>query len=336
MSKPSWVESFINDREIGTYGPIGTLSSNGVWNGSRGLFCSGSTSIYYNVIDYVTIAITSNSFDFGDLTHTAQESAAASNGSTGLICGGHTYYNLVDSVIFSQLSNATDVGDLSLGRTTLSACSDGIKMLVGGGQIAANTPTSLIDYSIFSTNVNFLTFGNLSGTKADLFACSNKYYAVFVNGNTMSTGLLNVIEYVITSTLSNAFDFGDTEGKTKKGSAVSNDTRGVCFIGFGSSTSQLIDYLVFATKGNAARFGSLFTCGNGVESAGACSNNVRGIVGGGNWGTGYTNLIGYITIATNGDAAQFGRLCTKSKSFIMFWKLINIIIIIKESTKQYV
>ena len=90
--------------------------------------------------------------------------------------------------------------------------------------------------------------------------------------------------------------------------AVSNATRGIIA---GSSTEpnqnyNTIDYLTIATTGNASDFGDL-TVGKGI--GGSMSNSIRGLFGRGEYNVGsryYTNAIDYITIATTGNAADFG------------------------------
>ena len=79
------------------------------------------------------------------------------------------------------------------------------------------------------------------------------------------------------------------------------------------------DRVNIASKGNATLFGgagSLFT----DYAANACSNSIRGIYAGGtnypNPGSGYTRLIQYITMASDGNAIDFGDLNQLSYSGI--------------------
>ena len=68
-----------------------------------------------NTITYVTIASTSNSTDFGDLTQARQSVNAGSNTTRCVFMGGQTpsTVNTIDYVTIGSASNATDFGDLS-------------------------------------------------------------------------------------------------------------------------------------------------------------------------------------------------------------------------------
>ena len=103
--------------------------------GGRGVWGGGADSgtYDYNIIDYVTIATTSNATDFGDLTVGRYRSAACSNGTRGVFGGGYSSTNTIDYVTIATPSDATDFGDLTVKRSNLSACSDGTKGVFGGG-----------------------------------------------------------------------------------------------------------------------------------------------------------------------------------------------------------
>ena len=59
----------------------------GEWYGARGIWGGGNGAV--NTIQYVTIASTSNTTDFGDLTEGRAAPGACSNGSRGCFGGGH-------------------------------------------------------------------------------------------------------------------------------------------------------------------------------------------------------------------------------------------------------
>ena len=67
-------------------------------------------------------------------------------------------------------------------------------------------------------------------------------------------------------------------------------------------TDDIIDYVEFRSKGNAADFGNLT---GARHKFGACSTSTRGV-----WGGGYSNknVIEYVTIATTGNGTDFGDL----------------------------
>jgi len=84
---------------------------------------------------------------------------------------------------------------------------------------------------------------------------------------------------------------------------------------FGASFQiNTLDFINMHTLGNALSFGdSLF----GAQGRGGCSSNTRGLWAGGygNTGSGYlTNNIDYITLASEGDAIDFGDINTSTSN----------------------
>ena len=76
----------------------------------------------------------------------------------------------------------------------------------------------------------------------------------------------------------------------------------------------VIDFVNIHTTGQAINFGNSLQGGQG---RGGCSSNTRGVWGGGyaNTGSGYlTNNIDYVTIASEGDAIDFGDLNTSTSN----------------------
>jgi len=119
-------------------------------------------------------------------------------------------------------------------------------------------------------------------------------------GGSLTSSKTNTIQSIVLATSGNASDFGDlTEARTNLGATASN-TRGVWFGGqnTGPSTTNVIDYSTFSTAGNAIDFGDLVPSTG--ERLSASSNNVRGVVFGGEQGV-YASVIQYITIASTGN-----------------------------------
>ena len=126
-----------------------------------------------------------------------------------------------------------------------------------------------------------------------------------------SNGNLTQIDYWTINDSTQATDFGDlnmTQPNYTYG--ASNNTRGVIASGYqgsGTAANQL-DYITCATAGNASDFGDQSV--ERTTSMGAVGNGTRGIFGGGySFGaSGYVNTIDYVTIATTGNAVDFGDL----------------------------
>ena len=88
-----------------------------------------------------------------------------------------------------------------------------------------------------------------------------------------------------------------------------NNNRGRAVISSGTGSSinkDFIEFLNMATKGNTQDFG---VTTQGRSSQGSCSNEIRGVFGGG-YSSGQVNTMDYITIAAEGDATDFGDLTT--------------------------
>ena len=117
------------------------------------------------------------------------------------------------------------------------------------------------------------------------------------------------IEYITISTLGDAQDFGtSTRADRHAYSGVSSKTRGCWGGGFPQATQTTIDYITFSQLGNAIDFGDMF---QGRIGATGFSNETRGCWMGGytyGSGSGTKDTIDYITIATTGNAQDFGNL----------------------------
>ena len=91
--------------------------------------------------------------------------------------------------------------------------------------------------------------------------------------------------------------------------AVSDSSaRGV--FGGGGPHVNAIEYITIATLGNGTDFGDL-TRQSGALDGNGCASRTRGIISGGNLApqtNSSTNIIDYITIASTGDATNFGDL----------------------------
>ncbi len=130
---------------------------------------------------------------------------------------------------------------------------------------------------------------------------------VFAGG--YSPGYVNVMDKIEIATTGNASDFGDlTTASQGQGGACSSSTRGLIMGGQNPATHSDIDYVTISSDGGASNFGSLT---NTMQSCASLSNNIRGINGGGQFGSPANikrNIIDFVTIATTGNASDFGDL----------------------------
>jgi len=235
----------------------------------------------------------------------------------GLFAGGGlpTITNVIEYITISTTSNAFDFGDLITPGYGRGSASSSIRGLFGGG--AGASATNAIEYVTISSTGNGFDFGDLtSDVRRFTSAASNSIRGIWAGGFT--PGATNRIDYVTITTLGNAIVFGDLTSSSSSKAALSSPTR-MLFAG-DQGTPPLfikintIDYITIATTGNAQDFGDLL---NPTQSLAGCSSSVRGIFGGGGIGnpsTTLTNVIQYVTIASLGDAIDFGDLTSSRQS----------------------
>jgi len=118
------------------------------------------------------------------------------------------------------------------------------------------------------------------------------------------------IEYITIPTAGNATDFGDQTDARGTGGALSSKTRGVWFGGYSPGPDPDIDFVTFSSLGDATNFGDMTYSAFATQGL---SNSTRGLMIGGsptNSSSNGVNTVNYITIATTGDALDFGDMNT--------------------------
>ena len=136
---------------------------------------------------------------------------------------------------------------------------------------------------------------------------------IVAGGTVAAQAVVNTVEKFLTAASSgNATDFGDLSVARHASSSMGNDTRAIFAGGWdnygGSSRSNVIDYITYSTSGNATDFGDVAATTSDANCS--ASNNVRGITFGGRlYSNGnLSNSIEYLTIASTGNATDFGDL----------------------------
>ena len=133
---------------------------------------------------------------------------------------------------------------------------------------------------------------------------------------------INVLDYVEIATTGNAHDFGDLSVSRTAKSGGGSATRGIFISGRFSPTADyynVIDYVTISSTGNSQDFGDLINHIN--PSPAGCSNQVRGVYGGGyydyvsagNTPNLWLGTMGYYSIASKGDSVYFGELINKGR-----------------------
>jgi hypothetical protein len=290
--------------------------------GPRGVFGGGSPGgVSLNVIEYINITSQGNAVDFGDLTVDRRGISASSSRIIGVFAGGidspNTFRSTIDYITISSTGNAvTFNSSLSNSVRNLSGCSDSTRGLFGGGATptpAPNTQVSAIDYITFSSTGSKASFGSLSQARNNLASCSNSTRGIWGGGTTPTN--VNTVDYVTIQSTGNAVDFGDLTVVRQQLASCSNSTRGLFAGGFVPSPAttyyNVIDFITISSLGTISDFGDL-TVARTTNSTGAASPT-RGLFAGGESPSSTpagTNIIDYITIASIGNATDFGDLLT--------------------------
>ena len=243
----------------------------------RGVFVGGyvpgGNPSRTNVIQYIEIATTGDAIDFGDITNQNRPACCASS-TRALAFGGSgaSPYPLLENIeyiIISSQGGASDFGDVTVARRSGGSLSDSTRGIFAGG-VASGSP-----------------------------------YPV------------NTMDYVTIASTGNATDYGDLLQHTvnrfgRRGfDGCSSPTRGIWAGAYeGSSTfSNYIEYVTIQTRGDSKDFGDLTVARSGC---GAAASGTRAVFAGGEvWSSpAYTeyDTIDYITIATLGNATDFGNL----------------------------
>ena len=222
-----------------------------------------------NIIQYVTIASLGNATDFGDLTYARNQAGAASNQIRAIGGGGNpgsTGVNTLDYFTIAQTGNAIDYGDLTTARQSPNAAASTTRAVFMTGELSPSGTTNVTDFVTIMTTGNAVDFGDCGVAVRLSSACSNSTRMIKAGGdfNPSSDQDTNAIEYITIATKGNAQDFGDLTLDRTELSAVSDPTRAVINGGYRapdgtSSTSNVMDFISFATTGNAQDFGDLNT-----------------------------------------------------------------------------
>ena len=272
----------------------------------RGVFCGGYNPTAYNIMDYVTIATLGNAINFGDLTTSVRLGTGNGSSTRGIVSGGFPATDVIQYTTISSTGNTLDFGSISYGTAygVMSAGNSTRNLILGGAIVAQPTNAKTIDYVTFSTLGNSTFFGDLQDHKRYGKAISSPTRAV---SGSYNTAPINALEFVTIQTLGNAKDFGDLTSNQNACGGAASLTRGI-FAGGHVSPADIdnIDYITFSSRGNALDFGNLTTAKHYYGSG--TSSSTRGIFAAGEkYGpTSYRSEIDYITIATTGNAADFG------------------------------
>ena len=234
-------------------------------------------------------------------------------GTRALFGGGNTYpgrSNIIDYVNVDSTGNAIDFGNLTTTVFQNHACASRTRAFFAGAEGPAIL--SQIDTVTIASTGDATDYGDLANAARGNSGFSNSTRGFSICGENPAS--INVLQYFDMASTGAGIDFGDAIKDRTAPFAVSNSTRGVYGGGRDSSPATLhgdVEFITLSTLGNGADFGDLdqsltdFCNGN-------VSNSVRGLAAGGYdfpaSPYSHYNTIQYVTIATLGNALDFGDL----------------------------
>ena len=225
-------------------------------------------------------------------------------GTRGILYAGATSSgrdNVIQFIQVETTGNAVDFGDATNGVFTAGGCASRTRGLFHQGE---NVYTEL-DFVTIASKGDAQDFGDVSSSNGGSMA-SNPTRAIDFIGGAVT------IESITIASTGDAIDFGDKNYTASGTASCQSPTRAIVAGGYGPSPYpqyDTIEYVTISNAGNATDFGNLTF---GHSNVAGCSNATRGLIAGGytfpSPATTYYNTIEYITIASLGNAIDFGDL----------------------------
>ena len=291
----------------------------------KGVFAGGYSPGYVNRMEFITISTNGAASDFGDLPKSQGQGSACSSSTRGLIMGGQapaTHTEIYYITISSQ-GGANNFGDLQSLMQSCAAVSNNVRGVNCAGNLyvaPTNVKSDIMEYVTIATTGSAFTFGSLTIPRSHPSAVSSPTRGVIMGG--FESAALNNIDYITIATTGNALDFGDLTSKTYGASngIISDGVRGFNGGGATPSYTNVINQIIFQTLGNATDFGDLHVGASGVGNLypAGCSNGTRGIVAGGQTPASKLDVIDVFTMASSGNATNFGAIADARNLFSGF------------------
>ena len=192
-------------------------------SGTRGIFmfsmqASSPTRTVVDTIEFVTIASTGNSLDFGNLTAASQTHQCSSSPTRTLKYGGFNPNRTaeIEFITTASTGNAQDFGELTRACGRAGVCGNATRGIYAGGEddAALTDEAEKIEYATLG---NAVEFGSVVGSGREyISAVSTPVRGVWTGGGPGS--LTNTLTYQALATAGTGIDFGDmTAGYQSRG-----------------------------------------------------------------------------------------------------------------------
>ena len=232
----------------------------------------------------------------------------------GVVAGGRDASNpavdTMDLIEIATAGNATDFGNLSDGgRDYPTGCGSATRGIFFGGSEPGFR--NIIDFVIMSSSGGANDFGDMLVAPLAGSSLSNTTRGIHAGGllaPTPSYTKSNLIEFITIASVGNASNFGDLSEVNSGAATCASPTRGIFNQGGVPTYKKTIEFITIATLGNTTNFGE--SSKSGANSPMGASSTTRGVFAGGQFDNPYpqTDIIDFITIATEGNAQDFGDL----------------------------
>ena len=206
-----------NSTDFGNLSPASNQPAGGACNGERGIFAGGNDTAWpptvLDNIQYITVASTGNTTDFGDLSQARYSAAAVGDGIYGVFGGGNNsgtnFTNRIDSVNIFTTSNATDFGNLWANIARNCGVSNSTRGVFCGGY-TPTTPAArtTMAYITIQTAGNSTDFGDINqGDTTEAAGSTNLTRGCFAGGDDGQNK--DDIGYITIDTTGDSTDFGN-------------------------------------------------------------------------------------------------------------------------------
>ena len=288
---------------------------------NRGVLMGGNigpSSNNIKDISFINLSSLGNAQEFGSLTETAGfvNGNNVSSSTRGLRQGGFTpsRVNTVDYITIASSGDATNFGDLTNGVEGGSGCASSTRAIRAAG-FTGSANLNVIDYAEIATTGDYLDFGDLPATIYNgPDGVSNGTRGLFAGGIRGSGSGSIGIDMIGIASKGNSTNFGDLILSRRNMTPCANSIRGIFMGGRHGELSgdgSFIEYITMSSEGNSTYFGDLTK--DRFRGLGT-SNQTRGVMVGGDTNApdgSNSNIIDYITIATTGNAQDFGDAAHK-------------------------
>ena len=300
---------------------------------TRGIFAGGYPAT--NVVDYITISSTGNAADFGDTTQSRGGLSGFSNSTRGIFAGGRSApnnYNIIEYIAMSSTGNTIDFGDLTAAVTGTAGLSSPTRGVVAGGETPS--ATNVIQFVEIDSTGNATDFGDLVTSRRSLAGSASSTRGVWIGGYNCIT----TTEYITIASQGNSIDYADMVAGTYGHGGTSNSVKAIYGGGYSpndSTRTNVIGHFTIANGGLATDFGDLTYARAQLAAVsnahGGLNDGYQGtriapipmgggsgdralFMGGGLFPGTNSTVIDFVTISTEGNAADFGDVTTARRA----------------------